>query len=55
MKIQDLFMLFEKSLRKCIQWRIKGGRGGRSPPQEQDELGNPRCLKEVKEEEKTKK
>jgi len=37
------------------QWRIKGGRGGRSPPQEHDELGNPRCLKEVKEEEKNKK
>jgi len=38
------------------QWRIKGGgsEGGRPPPQEQDELGNLRCLKEVKEEETTK-
>jgi len=36
---------------------IKGGGGGGSPPppQEQDELGNPRCLTEVKEEEKNNK
>ena len=45
---------------KCFvkwgQWRIKGGgKGGGRSPQEQDELGNPRCLKEVKEEETPKK
>jgi len=32
-----------------------GGEGGDRPPQEQDELGNPHCLKDVKEEEKTNK